>query len=68
MYENLRRIRKERGMTCEQMGELLNIATTTYSKKERGKIPVTLKEAKIAADFFGDSIDSIFFENTLSQR
>ena len=66
MYENLRRIRKERGMTCEQMGGILGVKMGTYSKKERKQIPFSLEEAKKISNLFRISIEKIFFANSIS--
>ena len=66
MYENLRRIRKERGMTCEQMGKVIGIQKSTYSKKEHGKVPFTLTDAEKISNFFKIPVQQIFFGNVMS--
>lgn len=46
-----------------EMAKLLGVAPNTYSFKENGKVHLSLNEAKIIADFFGLTIDELFFEN-----
>ena len=60
MYENLRSIRKKRGLTCEQMAKVIDVKTGTYNKKERGDIIFSLPDAKKISDFFGLPVESIF--------
>jgi DNA-binding XRE family transcriptional regulator len=67
--EKLRQMREERGLTCEQMAYKLGLQTKSgYNKKEKGRTPFTLKEAKIISDAFGQSIDDIFFPREVSRK
>ena len=67
MFEKLRNIRKNQGVTCGQLAELLGFkGRGAYHKKEKGDVPFTLEEAKIIADFFQKDISDIFFENEIS--
>lgn len=43
-----------------------NMSKTSYSYKETGKQEFRLNEAKILADYFGTTIDDIFFTNLVN--
>lgn len=45
------------------MAKNLGITKATYSKKERGKIIITLQEAQKIASIFESTIDDIFFDS-----
>lgn len=67
MFERLREMREERGITCEAMAKELGLKTkAAYSKKELGRTPFSLKDAKKISEIFGQPIESIFFENEVS--
>lgn len=54
----LKDLRKERGETQIELAKLLGLKTASaYNKKENGKVPISLEEAKILADHFNKSID-----------
>lgn len=59
--KRLKMYRLFKGATQQCMANLLNVSLTTYNSKETGKTGFTLEEAKIVADFFNTSIDSLFF-------
>ena len=61
MFEHLKEIRKTKGYTVAQMAKELGVTKATYSKKENGKIVITLKEAQKIAALFKSSVDNIFF-------
>ena len=64
MYEKLRRLRKKRNVTQEEMAKLLgHLDKSSYSLKERGLRKFSVTEAHAIAEFFELSIESIFFEN-----
>lgn len=66
MLERLREIRLSKGYTCAQIAKVLGITKATYSKKERGKIIITLPEARKIALLFGSTIEDIFFDKSVS--
>ena len=69
MFERLRQIREEKGLTCEQMAEQLGLQTKAgYNKKENGRTKFTLQEAKKVSEILGMSIDDIFFANEVSSE
>lgn len=67
MFGKLKRLRKERGLTCQDMAERIGLETkAAYSKKECGRTKFTLNEARIVSEILGCSIDDIFFESEVS--
>lgn len=68
MFEKLRQLRTERGISAKKMAELLDLETEgAYYKKENGTIKFTLSEGKRVADFFGLPIEAVFFAGELSK-
>jgi transcriptional regulator with XRE-family HTH domain len=48
MTSNLKNLRAEKGETQLQLAQLLGLKTASaYSKKETGRVPLTVKEVKI---------------------
>lgn len=43
-YKRLKGERVARGFTVQQIADFLGIAKSTYSKKENGKLPITVDE------------------------
>jgi len=61
MHLNLRVARLKARVSQEDIAKLLGVNVNTYSSKERGKTEFTLGEVKKLADFFGTTIDELFF-------
>lgn len=57
MLQRLRDFREDRDISQQKMAELLNVAQTTYSDYERGKINIPLDTLRKLALFFDTSID-----------
>ena len=57
MLQRLRDFREDRDISQQKMAELLNVAQTTYSDYERGKINIPIDTLKKLALFFDTSID-----------
>ena len=55
--QRLRDFREDKDLSQQKMAELLNVAQTTYSDYERGKINIPLNTLKKLALFFDTSID-----------
>lgn len=55
--QRLRDFREDKDLSQQKMAELLNVAQTTYSDYERGKINIPLDTLKKLALFFDTSID-----------
>jgi transcriptional regulator with XRE-family HTH domain len=61
MLEKLRKKRKEYNLTVYDMANLLHLkSASTYSKKERGEIPINIDEAKKICLILRCSMDEIF--------
>lgn len=57
MDNNLRFLRKERGLTVRDIEALTNIRNNTYSRYETGVLDLSTKNIKLLADFYEVSID-----------
>jgi transcriptional regulator with XRE-family HTH domain len=54
----LKDLRKEKGETQIEIANLLGLKTASaYNKKENGKVPISLEEAKILAAHYNQPID-----------
>ena len=59
----LRELRKKHGETQTDIAKLLGLKTASaYNKKENGKVPLSLEEAKILANHFKQPIEYIVNE------
>lgn len=72
MYFNHNRLKGERiarGFTVEEMANELGLSKGTYSKKENGKIPITVDEFAILFKKLELPIESIniFFANSVDE-
>lgn len=55
----LKSLRKEKGETQIEVARLLGLKTASaYNKKENGKVPISLEEAKILSAHYNQSIDT----------
>lgn len=67
MFNNLRSIRNEKGISADMLAEVLGLSTkAAYYKKESGNVKFTLTEAKKISDYFRMPIEKLFFENGIS--
>lgn len=57
MYERIRDMRDDKGMTQSQIAKLLNIHQTTYSDYELGNLNIPIPVLDKLADLFETSID-----------
>ncbi|WP_283592809.1 helix-turn-helix transcriptional regulator [Paraclostridium bifermentans] len=60
--------RKLCNLSQKEVAILLNMSNTSYSLKESGKKEFKLSEAKILADYFGTTVDDIFFNNSVNLK
>ena len=60
MYDELKRLRKERGLTQVELAEKLNLSQSTIASWENGKRRPDLDLLPIIADFYGVSVDEIY--------
>ena len=57
MLQRLKDFREDKDISQKKMAEILNVAQTTYSNYELGKINIPLNTLKKLALFFDTSID-----------
>ena len=57
MLQRLKDFREDKDISQKKMAEILNVAQTTYSDYELGKINIPLNTSKKLALFFDTSID-----------
>lgn len=60
MQHKLYALRKENGVTQEEMAKSLEITTFTYRNKEKSKVPFNADEMYKLAEYFNKNIDDIF--------
>ncbi len=58
----LKKLREEKNISQQELAIILGITQQAYSRIELGKAKPSLSKAKEIADFFGVSIEDIFFE------
>lgn len=63
----LRQLREQNSLKQEDVAELLHISSSSYSKKESGMVRFSLSEARELAEYFGLSIEDIFFAHEVSK-
>ena len=67
MHTKLRNLRRQKRVSTETLAQLLNLKSIgAYYKKEVGDRSLTLQEAKVLSDYFGSSIDDLFFSSKTS--
>ena len=59
MLQRLKDFREDKDISQKKMAEILNVAQTTYSDYELGKINIPLNTLKKLALFFDTSIDYV---------
>ena len=57
MYERIKNLRQDKDLSQKAMAALLNVAQTTYSDYELGKINIPLATLRNLAFFHNTSID-----------
>lgn len=68
MFEKLKQIRIERKIDYVKMAEIIGLETgAAYWKKESGKTKFSLEQAKKVSDFLELPIETIFFEDEVSE-
>lgn len=58
----IKEYRTKKGLSGEVIAKLIGVNKATYSKKENEIVRFTLEEARKIADYFNDSIESVFFK------
>ena len=65
-YNRLKGERIAKGFTIQEMADELGVAKGTYSKKENGKIPITVEDFSVISSKLGISRDNINIFFTLN--
>lgn len=60
--EKLEKLRKEKGYTCKQMGEMLHLCTAFYWQIENGQRGLYYSTAKKIANIFNLKPDELFYD------
>lgn len=63
----IRRLREKQHLTQAEMADYLGMSLANYGKKENNQIRFSINEAKRLSDFFGLSIEQIFFDDKFSK-
>lgn len=58
-FENIRKLRIDRGLTQAQLAAVLNIWQNTYSQYEVGTLNYPVEALLKLADFYGISVDKL---------
>lgn len=61
-------LRKQYGITQKMMAAYLEMSAPTYIAKEKNYEKFSIGEGKKAADLFGETIDSIFFNSEVPKK
>lgn len=67
MYEDLRKIRTERGIRLKECADVIGVQEACYCKKELGDLKFSLEEAKALAEFFKLPVEVLFFKEKSSK-
>lgn len=57
--ENIKRLREERGLTQQQIADLINMHRSNYSKVESGQRELSISALNKIAKYFGVSLDEL---------
>ncbi len=68
MYPKLIGKRNEKGMTQQNMADLIGISKNNYNLKEQGKLDFGLLEVKKILSILGASYEEIFFEPFVTKK
>lgn len=62
MYKNLEMTRKMKGLTINDMADIILKTPATYYKKEMGVVSITVKEALKIANRLNNTVEYLFTE------
>jgi len=62
----LKRLRESKGLNQVEIADILGISPQRYNMYERGKRSMPVEIAKDVADYFGVTLEEIFFDNELN--
>ena len=58
--DNIKRLRKNKGLKQQEIADILGVKRNTYSDWENGKCKPNYEKLEKIADFFGVSLDWLF--------
>ncbi len=61
MYSKLKGLMAEKNMTQQELAQILQISISTLNFKINGRSDFSVKEAKKVSNFFGKTIEEIFY-------
>ncbi|MBP1926879.1 DNA-binding XRE family transcriptional regulator [Sedimentibacter acidaminivorans] len=61
-------LREKNNIRQNEIAQFLNISACNYYKKETGDLRFSLIEAKKLSDYFGLTIEELFFTNKVSEN
>ena len=64
--QNIAELRKKKGITQEQLAQALNISPQAVSKWETNTSQPDIQTLPLVADFFGVSVDYLFYGQDIS--
>ena len=68
MINNIRKLRKERGLTLKRLSELTGLAPSLISRYENGDRHPKIENWKKLADFFGVSVEYLQSKTFINKR
>ncbi|MBQ0017266.1 MAG: helix-turn-helix transcriptional regulator [Clostridiales bacterium] len=60
VFEKLKELRKQKGLSQVEMAKVLNITQSTYNRYEKGLVEMNYISLIKVADFFNISLDELF--------
>lgn len=67
-FNKLKGLIAENEMTHSETAEVIDVSPNTFSRKINKISPFTLAEAKKLADYFGVTIEELFFSTDVTNR
>jgi len=67
LFYRLKDLRNDKDLTQTEVGEVLGIPQTVYSRYERGSQPLPLHHLMALADYYGTSTDYILGRTDVKQ-
>lgn len=68
MYSKLKALREKRGLTIEEMANIIKKSPCNYFKKEKGKVKFSVNEALEISKRLNTKVEKIFFEDDVSDN
>ena len=67
MYSKLKGLMVEKNITQQELAQILQMSITTLNFKINGKSDFNVKEAKKVSNFFGKTIEEIFYIDEINK-